>query len=146
MGFVEFEYNPPAVQGGVKIAICKGGGQKRNMMITLGRDVYEKLGWDKGERVRIFFGTGPKDGGKAQILKTNEKTAGMMLQHHTKPKPGKTASALRISRTIDCVGLLSGATPGLHKATLVEYEQIQGGLQVTLPEWFFVSREIYKED
>ena len=104
---------------GARVGCYKAAHGKHVFMLTIGEDVAQKMGWQKGNRVGLALGDGKQEGWLR--LKTNE--LGNALFHI-----GRGARALNISLVRLADDQFHSREPALHKIK-------SGALYVKLPKW-----------
>lgn len=106
---------------GVRIACYKAARlrQRHTVLLVLGKDVAEKMGWKLGNRVELAIGDGKESGWLR--LRTGEN--GYSLYH-----TGKGGAALTLS-------LMRLADDHFHSMVAVAHKIKSGALYVRLPEW-----------
>ena len=114
-------YGSPKGRGvsGARIACYKAARQRHTVLLVLGKDVTEKMGWQNGNRVEIAVGDG-KQGGWLR-LKTSEYGYALF-------RTAKGGATLSIS-------LMRLADDHSHSMEAVAHKIKSGALYVRLPKW-----------
>ena len=105
---------------GVRVSCYKASRGKHVFLLTLGEDVAQKMGWQKGSHIEFALGDGKQTGWLR--LKTNE------LGGHTFFHMGQASIALSIS-------LRRLADDQTHPKETAPHKIKSGALYVRLPEW-----------